>query len=119
MDKWMIDPKEDIVSRELSPINISFVVVILFLFSLMYYAVKYSLYPSNDVNKHSTTNIKLYLANLLQGFQTTWTNGIQTLKEYGERVLFETHIINGVFHKTKTTDFLDSFISSSSFRKNE
>lgn len=131
MDQWMIDPKEDIIYREPVPtqntysywIYIFIIFVGVIVFYLVYYAVKYNTHKSNYLIPSNATNYKIYLANIIEDIQNTWKNTIEKWKEYRERYLFESHITNGVFHKSKATDFVHSLMSSSSssstFRKNE
>jgi len=117
MDKWIIDPKEDII-QQVDPakksylIHILLISIIFAIIYLIYYAFKYNANKSNYIIPTNAVNYKLHLDNIIKDIQNAWINIIDQFKKYRERVIFESHYTKGVFYKNNTTDLVDSFISS-------
>lgn len=111
MDKWMIDPKENI--RE-PPLHTNYliyllVILILFIILLIYYAIKYNIYENNFIINQNAEGYKITLEDIKQDIKNTLRTWMEKFEYYRGRYLFESQITNGVFHKSKAIDFVNSF----------
>lgn len=113
MDKWMIDPKENIIIQEppsytnyIIPVLVVFIFFIIF---LIYYAIKYNIYEKHFIINQNAEGYQVTLEDIKQDIKNTWRTWMEKFEYYRERYLFESQITNGVFHKSKAIDFVNSF----------